>query len=40
MILRALLLCEALNTYAANLWVFRDKLNQEIYYNNYLIVNE
>jgi hypothetical protein len=40
MILRALLLCEALDTYAIKLWVSENKLNQEIYYNNYFIVDK
>jgi hypothetical protein len=40
MILRALLLREALDTYAAKLRVSEDELDQEIYHNDYLTVDE
>jgi hypothetical protein len=40
MILRALQLREALDTYAAKLRVSKDTLNQEIYNHNYLTNNK
>jgi hypothetical protein len=40
MILRALQLCEALDTYAAKLRASKDTLDQEIYNHDYLINNE
>jgi hypothetical protein len=40
MILRALLLREALDTYAAKLRLSKDELNREIYDNDYLTPDE